>query len=316
MTVIEAVPNVSEGRRVPVIRALADAVRHVPGVSLLDCSSDPSHNRSVLTLVGDADGLTEAVVQLYAVAIREIDLRQHRGEHPRFGAVDVLPFIPLADATAGACVRLARTVGATVAERFGLPVFFYEDAAFSPQRRALEDIRRGQFEGLADKMKDDVWTPDVGPRTPHPSAGATAIGVRGPLIAFNVNLQTDDVEIARQIARRIRARSGGLPAVKAIGISLSHRDLTQVSINLTDYRRTPIHRVFELVKHEAHELGVGITGSEIVGLVPAEALIATAVRDLQLEGFRPDQVLDARLYRAVTFPQSHPSRRASPGEEA
>ena len=298
------------------IRALVDAVRSVHGVRLLDCSSDPSHNRSVLTLVGEADGLTQAVSQLYAVATREIDLRRHRGEHPRFGAVDVLPFIPLADTTTDACVRLARTLGATVAERFDLPVFFYEDAAFSPQRRALETIRRGQFEGLAEKMRDDAWTPDVGPRAPHPSAGATAIGVRGPLIAFNVNLQTDDIGIARGIARRIRARGGGLPAVKAIGVHLSHRDLTQVSINLTDYHQTPIQRVFDQVKHEANKRGVGVAGSEIVGLVPAEALTATAVRDLQLEGFRPDQVLDARLRRAVTFPESRPSRRASTGEEA
>ena len=302
MAVIETVPNVSEGRRIPVIASLADAVRHVPGVRLLDCSSDQSHNRSVLTLVGNTEGLTQALLQLYSVAIRQIDLRQHQGEHPRFGSLDVLPFIPLASATAHDCVRLARNLGRIVSERFGLPVFFYEQAAFSTQRRALEDIRAGQFEGLADKMKGAMWAPDIGPCKPHPSAGATAIGVRGPLIAFNVNLQTTNLDIARQIARCIRTRNGGLPAVKAIGINLSHRELTQVSINLIDYRQTPLYRVFKLVEHEAHKLGVEIAGSEIVGLVPVEALPATALTDLQLEDFRPDQLLDPRLYHSLMFP--------------
>lgn len=307
MTILEAVPNVSEGRCERVIQALVDAVTNVPDAYLLDCSSDPSHNRSVLTLVGDVTGLTDALIRLFAVAIKEIDLRTHRGEHPRIGAVDVVPFIPIQEATTADCMELARTLGHTVADRFGVPVFLYENAAILTNRRALEEIRRGQFEGLADKMKTVGWSPDFGGPLPHLTAGATALGARGPLIAFNINLRTEDVEVAQQISRLVRARSGGLPAVKAIGVSLNHRGLVQVSINLTNFQQTPLHRVFNLVQREADKLGVEVENSEIVGLVPEDALMATAAQSLRLNGFTPRQVLEARLRHSLTLPPNCPS---------
>jgi len=307
VTIIEAVPNVSEGRCERVIQTLVDTVTNVPGAYLLDCSSDPSHNRSVLTLVGDGTSLTNAILRLFEVAIKEIDLRTHRGEHPRIGAVDVVPFVPIQEATTGACMEVARTLGLAVADRFGVPVYLYEDAAILPDRRALEEIRRGQFEGLVDKMQTDGWSPDFGGPLPHPTAGATALGVRGPLIAFNVNLQTEDVEIAQQISRLVRARSGGLPAVKAIGVSLNHRGLVQVSVNLTNFRQTPLHRVFNLIQREADKLGVEVENCEIVGLVPEDALMATAARCLRLNGFTPGQVLEARLRSSLTLPPIDPA---------
>ncbi len=293
---IEAVPNVSEGRRVEIVRRLAAAAGGAPGSRLLDWSSDASHNRTVLTLVGDGEGLLAALLALYEVATAAIDLRAQRGEHPRVGAVDVVPFVALDGASRGDCVALARTLGRTVAERFGIPVFLYEDAATRPERRALEDIRRGQLDGLGERMARDpeTWRPDYGPPRPHASAGVSVIGARPILIAFNVNLDTDDVRIARRIARTVRARNGGLPHVKAIGVHLAERRAAQVSMNLTDYRQTPPHRAFEAVEREAHRLGVGVAGSEIVGLVPADALIESAVSRLRIERFRPDQVLDAR----------------------
>jgi glutamate formiminotransferase len=307
VTIIEAVPNVSEGRCERVIQALVDAVTNVPGAYLLDCSSDPSHNRSVLTLVGDGTGLTNAILRLFAIAIKEIDLRTHRGEHPRIGAVDVVPFIPIQEATTAECMELARNLGFAVADRFGVPVYLYEDAAILADRSALEEIRRGQFEGLVDKMQTAGWSPDFGGPLPHLTAGATALGARGPLIAFNINLRTEDVEVAQQISRLVRARSGGLPAVKAIGVSLNHRGLVQVSVNLTDFKQTPLHRVFNLVQREADKLGVEVENSEIVGLVPEDALMATAAQSLRLNGFTPRQVLEARLRHSLTLPSSCPA---------
>ena len=307
MTLIEAVPNVSEGRRRDVVEKLVDAVRESPGNRLLDCSADPSHNRTVLTIVGDTQGLTAALLHLYEAATRFIDLRKHSGEHPRIGAVDVVPFVPLQDASTDDCVTLANTLGRTVADRFGIPVFLYEQAATRPERRALENIRRGQLEGLARRMSDESWRPDFGPRVPHPTAGVSAVGVRRLLIAFNINLNTDDVEIARQIARAIRARNGGLPFVKAIGVCVANSDTVQVSMNLTDYTQTPIHRAFGFVKREADKRRVGIASSEVVGLVPAGALVDSAVSSLRMTRFTPDQVLDARLGGWMSVPQDRPS---------
>lgn len=293
---IEAVPNVSEGRRLEVVERLARAVGGAAGSRLLDCSTDPSHNRTVLTLVGAPEGLLAALLALYEVATTAIDLRTHRGEHPRVGAVDVVPFVALDGASTGDCVALARTLGRTVAERFGIPVFLYEDAATRPERRALEAIRRGQLEGLAERMAHEpaAWRPDFGPPTPHLTAGVSVIGARPILIAFNVNLDTDDVGVARRIARTVRARNGGLPHVKAIGVRLAERGAAQVSMNLTDYTKTPLHRAFEAVEREARRLGVDVADSEIVGLVPADALIESAVSYLRLDRFRPAQLLDAR----------------------
>jgi glutamate formiminotransferase len=295
MPIIESIPNVSEGRRADVIARMADAIRGAPGVRLLDQSSDPSHNRSVFTLAGDAAALEAATLALFEVATETIDLRQQRGEHPRVGAVDVVPFVPIEGVTMADCVALARRVGAAVAERFNVPVFLYEDAASDPQRRNLEDIRRGEFEGLAAKMASPGWAPDFGPAAPHPSAGAAVVGARMPLIAYNINLATDRLDVARKIAAAIRHSSGGLRYVKAMGVKLEDRNLAQVSMNLTNYEKTPVFRVFEMVKREAERYGVTILESEIVGLVPAAALMRSAEYYLQLDGFSDAQVLEKKL---------------------
>jgi len=294
MAIIECVPNISEGRRSDVVARCVAACR-VAGVTVLDHSSDASHHRSVITLVGDAPGLRQAVLALYDAALAEIDLRGHSGEHPRLGAVDVVPFIPIAGVDMAACVALARDVGAAVAERTGVPVFLYEEAASSPARRNLEDIRRGEFEGLAAKMAKAEWAPDFGPAVPHASAGATVIGARMPLIAYNVNLATDRLDVAKKIAAAIRFSSGGYRFVKAMGVRLDDRHLAQVSMNLTNYEKTPVFRVFDTVKREAARYGVSVLESEIVGLVPANALFSVAAHYLQLEGFSPDQVLENKL---------------------
>jgi glutamate formiminotransferase len=299
MPLIECVPNVSEGRRPEVVDALVEAAGATPGVAVLDRSSDASHNRSVITMAGGADALAAAVLALFERAIARVDLREHRGEHPRLGAVDVVPFVPIEDVTMADCVALARRVGREVSERFDLPVYLYEEAATRDDRRGLEDIRRGEFEGLAAKMAQPGWEPDFGPRTPHPSAGATVIGARMPLIAYNVNLATDRLDVAKKIAAAVRFSSGGLRYVKALGLALEDRKVVQVSMNLTNYERTPIHRVFELVRREAERHGVAVLESEIVGLVPAAALTAAARWYLQLDGFSPDQVLEDRLRRAA-----------------
>ena len=297
MPVIECVPNVSEGRRADVVQALVEAVRSVSGVRLLDYSSDPSHNRSVLTMVGDAEPLKNAILALFDAATARIDLRRHSGEHPRVGAVDVVPFIPIADVTMAECVALARETAAEVSQRFDLPVFLYEEAATTPERRNLEHIRRGEFEGLSAKLALPEWSPDFGPARPHPSAGASVIGARMPLIAYNVNLATDRLDVAKKIATAIRHSSGGFRFVKAMGVSLEDRGIVQVSMNLTNYEKTPIFRVFEAVKREAERYGVSVLESEIIGLVPAAALFGSAEYYLQIGGFRPEQVLETRLQR-------------------
>ena len=295
---IECVPNISEGRRPEVVEEAVAALERTPGIRVLDVQSDKDHNRSVLTLVGDEAALRVAIPELFALAVSRIDLRSHEGEHPRLGAVDVVPFIPIEGVTTADCVALARDVGQAVAERFSVPIFLYEDAASAPHRRNLEDIRRGEFEGLAQKMKDPQWAPDFGPPTPHPSAGASVVGARMPLIAYNVNLGTGDVEVAKRIAKAIRHSSGGFRYVKAMGVMLQERGIAQVSINMTDFKKTPLHRVFETVRSEAARHGVSIVGSEIVGLVPMEALLDAADHFLRLEGFRPSQVLERKILEA------------------
>jgi glutamate formiminotransferase / 5-formyltetrahydrofolate cyclo-ligase len=295
MAIIECVPNVSDGRRPEVIEALVAAIRQVPGVRVLDYSSDASHNRSVLTLAGDASPLKTAVLALFEQALATIDLRTHAGEHPRLGAVDVVPFVPIEGATMADCVALARDTAETVAQRFGVPVFLYEEATSNPAHKNLEDIRRGEFEGLKEKLARPEWKPDYGPTLPHPSAGASVIGARMPLIAYNINLATDRIDVARKIAAAIRQSSGGFRYVKAMGVTLDDRKIVQVSMNLTNYEKTPMHRVFEVVKREAARYGVSVLESEIVGLVPSAALMATAEYFLQLEGFTREQVLETRL---------------------
>lgn len=292
---LESVPNISEGRRPEVLAAVVSALKAVPGLRLLDVQSDGDHNRSVLTLVGDEGALEAGLLDLFDVALSQIDLRTHQGEHPRMGAVDVVPFIPLEGVTLSECVELARKLGRAVADRFGLPIFLYEEAATAPHRRNLEDVRRGQFEGLGDKMKDPAWAPDFGPSAPHPSAGACAMGARMPLIAYNINLGTSDLAVARRIAKAIRHSSGGYRFVKAMGVMLEGRNVAQVSINMTDYKRTPLHRVFETVRSEAERQGVPVIGSEIVGLVPEDAMLEAASHFLRLEQFTPSQVLERKI---------------------
>jgi glutamate formiminotransferase len=293
--VIECVPNVSEGRRPEIVAAMADAIRAVDGVRLLDYSSDASHNRSVFTFAGEAAAVERAVLALFERAVADVDLRAHRGEHPRMGAVDVVPFVPIEGVTMADCVALARKVGTAVADRFHVPVFLYEEASSSPARKNLEDIRRGEFEGLAAKMATDGWAPDFGPAAPHPSAGAVVIGARMPLIAYNINLATNRLDVAKKIAAAIRHSSGGYRFVKAMGIALEERGIVQVSMNLTNYEKTPIFRVFETVKREADRYGVAVLESEIVGLVPSAALNAAAEFYLQMAGFTADQVLENKL---------------------
>ena len=295
MSLIECVPNVSEGRRQDVIEALADSVRRTPGARLLDVSSDSAHNRSVVTMAGDAPALKAAVLALFEATLPAIDLRAHSGEHPRIGAVDVVPFIPIEGATMADCVALARETAQAVAERFQVPVYLYEEAAADPARRNLEDIRRGEFEGLPARMATEGWAPDFGPHAPHPSAGASVIGARMPLVAFNINLATDRLEVARTIAAAVRFSSGGFRYVKAMGVRLEERGIVQVSMNLTNYEKTPIARVFDAVRQEAARHGVNVLESEIVGLVPAEALVGAARHFLQLATFRSDQILENTL---------------------
>lgn len=294
-TVIECVPNISEGRDRDRVREIADAVRAAPGARLLDVSSDTSHNRSVLTFVGDAAALRAAVAALFDAAIPRIDLTRHRGEHPRMGAVDVVPFIPIRGTDVEECVALSREVAAEIASRHQIPVYLYEDSATSEARRNLAEIRKGEFEGFAEKMKDPQWSPDFGPSHPHPSAGVVAVGARPPLIAYNINLGTRDLRVADTIARSIRHIGGGFRFVKAMGVELADRGQVQVSINMTNFKKTPLHRVFECVKSEAERYGVPIVGSEIVGLTPAEALFLAAEHYLRLEEFSSNQVLEMRL---------------------
>ena len=294
-TIIECVPNVSEGRDRESIDAMAGAVRAAPGVRLLDVSSDTSHNRSVLTFVGDAAAVREGVLALFRAALPRIDLRKHRGEHPRMGAVDVVPFIPVRGGSVEECVGLSREVGGAIAAEFGIPVYLYEDSATAEHRRNLAEVRKGQFEGFAEKMKDPRWAPDFGPAAPHATAGAVAVGARPFLIAYNINLGTRDLAVADRIAKAIRHLSGGFRYVKAMGVELAERGLVQVSINMTNFRKTPLHRVFDCVRSEAERHGVAIVGSEIVGLAPADALYAAAEHYLRLEGFSGEQVLETKL---------------------
>ena len=274
---------------------MTDRLRAITGVRLLDASSDPSHNRSVFTLAGDAAGVEAAVLALFERAVAEIDLRTHKGEHPRLGAVDVVPFVPIEGVTMADCVALAKKVGASVAERFGVPVYLYEEASSNPARKNLEDIRRGEFEGLATKMRTAAWMPDFGPSTPHPTAGASVVGARMALVAYNINLATNRLDVAKKIASAIRQSSGGYRFVKAAGFMLDDRGIVQVSMNLTNYEKTPIFRVFETVKREAERHGVTVLESEIVGLIPSAALLSAAEYYLQIERFKPDQVLENRL---------------------
>ena len=297
---IECIPNFSEGRDQGVLDRIAGAIGSTRGVVLLDQTHDADHNRSVFTFVGGPQELEAALVQAAAIAVESIDLRRHSGVHPRIGAIDVIPFVPLEGSSREECVALAHRVARLLWERFEIPSYFYGDAALTENRRKLENIRRGGFEVLGQALPGDVERrPDTGGPALHPSAGATAIGVRKFLIAFNINLASADVSIARQIAKTIRESSGGLPAVKALGLELHSRGLTQVSMNLTDFERTSLYEVYGWVKHEAERLGTHIAGSEIIGLVPRKAIEMAAERFLQIENFDSATVFENRLREAT-----------------
>jgi glutamate formiminotransferase len=278
-----------------VVDAIASAIRGVSGVTLLDYSSDASHHRSVFTMVGTSRPLEQAVTALFLRAAEDLDLRTHRGVHPRVGAVDVVPFIPLLGCTIAECVDLARQAGRAIADRFQVPVYLYGEAASQPARRELADIRRGQFEGLAAKMASADWAPDFGPHRPHPTLGASVVGVRRLLVAYNVNLRSGRLDVATAIASAVRQSSGGLPGVQAMGVLLVERGIVQVSTNLTDHSKTKLIDVFNAVKLEAARYGIGVLESEIVGLTPAAALERTSAAELQLTGFSPQKVLENRL---------------------
>ena len=283
--IIESIPNISEGRRQEVIEACVDQIRNTPGCTLLDYSSDPNHNRTVITYMGDMKGCEEASVKLAKKAVELIDLTKHEGEHPRMGAVDVMPFVPIKDCTMEECVELSKRVGERIAKEADLPVFLYEKSATADHRQNLAAIRKGQFEGMAEKVKDEKWIPDFGGQRINPTGGVVAVGARPALVAYNINLSTSDLSIASAIAKIIRRSSGGFEAVKALGVMLEDRNIAQVSINMCDHNVTPLYRVTELVKAEAARYGVHVVGTEVIGLCPMKALIDSAEYYLQIEQF-------------------------------
>ena len=295
---VECVPNFSEGRNKSVVQAIAAEISHDRSIRLLDQEMNADHNRSVITFVGEPEAVLEAVLRGVRKATELIDMRQHRGEHPRMGATDVVPFVPVGSTPLERCVDLARRAGERIGSELQIPVYLYEAAATRPSRQNLADVRRGELEGIAATIATDPErAPDFGPKAIHPTAGAVAVGARLPLLAFNVNLGTADVEVARKIAKAIRFQSGGLRYVKALGFELSERGIVQVSMNLVNTWGTPVHRVFALIRDEAERYGVPIVGSEVVGLVCQDALIDVAEHALRLENFSRDQILENRLAR-------------------
>ncbi|HEX9741852.1 MAG TPA: glutamate formimidoyltransferase [Nitrospiraceae bacterium] len=297
--IIECVPNFSEGRNEATVRTLVEAVRAVPGVALLDQTMDPDHHRAVLTFAGEPEAVAEAAFQATKAATARIDLRRHQGVHPRIGATDVVPFVPIRGVTMRECVVLATTVGRRIGEELKIPVFLYEQAATHPARTNLAEIRRGGLPGLAARMAGDpAWTPDFGPSRLHPGAGATAVGARRSLVAFNVNLETNDLGIAKAIAKTVRQSSGGLAHVKAIGLPLASRGHVQVAMNLVNIDETPVHAAFEAVRREAERRGVRVTGSELIGLVPRQALLQAEAQGLNIDSFDPRKILETRLEQA------------------
>jgi len=292
---VECVPNFSEGSNLEKVAKIIAPFNSTQGVKLLDYSSDRDHNRTVVTVMGEPKSVKNAMIEAAGIALQEIDLRCHQGEHPRMGAVDVVPFIPIQNYTMEEAVVLARETAQDLASRYDLPIFLYEKAATQPARENLANIRKGEFEGMSEKLLLPEWKPDFGPDSIHPSAGVTAVGARMPLVAYNINLNTDNLEIANQIARCIRHISGGLRYCKAMGVELKERNIVQVSINMTDYTKTALYRVFEMVRFEARRYGVEIVGSEIIGLAPMAALVDAAVYYMRLEDFKMEQIIEQRM---------------------
>ncbi len=295
MEIIESIINISEGQNKETVEFVVDAIRQTPGCFLLDYSSDADHNRSVITFIGNRQTLLPAVKELCKRAFERIDLRNHKGEHPRIGAVDVIPFVPIQDITMEETVAFSREVASAISSGFGVPVYLYEESQPVADRKNLASIRKGEFEKLPEKMKQPEWKPDFGEPAPHQSLGATVVGARMPLIAFNVNLGTSDMRIANTIAKAVRGSSGGMTSVKAMGVELKERKIVQISMNMVNYKRSPLFRVFEMIRSEAGRYGVPIVGSEIIGLVPQDALFETAEFYLRCENYSPACVLENKI---------------------
>ena len=294
---VECVPNFSEGRRKEVVDKIVFSIRSVPGIKILDVEMDPDHNRSVVTFTGNKETVQEGAFRGARAARELIDLNLHKGQHPRMGALDVLPFVPISGVTLQDCVEIAEKVGSRIAKELKIPVYLYEAAARKPERKNLENVRRGEFEGLREAiLKEESRFPDFGLRALHPTAGATAVGARMPLIAFNVNLSTKDISVAKKIAKKIRASSGGLPCVKALGFVLENKGMVQVSTNLTDYTVTSMSKVYEAIEKETEEAGVDIAEGEIIGLIPLDAVCDVASRHLKISSFTSNQVLERRIW--------------------
>lgn len=292
---IQCVPNFSEGRDQGILDQILNEIRSVEGVKLLDYSMDKDHNRSVVTFIGDPEGVAEAAFKSTKKASELIEMSQHKGEHPRMGATDVIPLIPISDVTMDDCIELSKQLGLKIGNELGISVFLYEKSASAPHRENLAEVRKGQYEGMNEKLKQKDWIPDYGPTDLNVKSGVTAIGARMPLVAYNINLGTNDLSIAKKIAKAIRAKAGGYTYCKALGIEITERNIVQVSINMTDYTKTPLYRVFDTVEREARRYGVNIIGSEIIGLVPMNALIDAADYYLRLEGFDTNQILENRM---------------------
>jgi len=293
--IVECVPNFSEGRDPAKMEKIIDCFRGKEGIKLLDYSHDTDHNRMVITAIGSPEAMKTTMIEAIGVAISVIDLTQHQGQHPRMGAADVVPFIPISNMTMNETILLAKKVADEAAKKFNLPMYLYEKAASAPHRENLADVRRGQFEGLNEKMKSQLWKPDFGPEAPHPTAGATIIGARNFLIAYNVNLHSDNLAIAQAIAKKVRHIGGGLHFCKAMGVKLKKRNMVQVSMNLTDFTKTSVYQAFEMVKMEAARYGVSVAGSEVIGLLPLGVLVDTANYYLGIEDFNIDRVLEYRM---------------------
>lgn len=293
--IVECIPNFSEGRDKEKIEAIVNVFRGVEGVKLLDYSSDADHNRSVVTVVGEPEALEKAIINMAEKVYENIDMSAHTGAHPRMGALDVVPFVPIDGITMEECVEIANRVGKVIAERFNIPVYLYEKAATASHRENLATVRKGQYEGFFEKIKEDKWAPDYGPKEVNVKGGCVAIAARQPLVAFNVNLGTDNLQIADTIAKTVRHLGGGLRFAKAMGVMLEDRNIAQVSMNLVNYEKTAVYRAFEMVKMEAKRYGVPVVGSEVIGLVPMAALINSAEYYLQIENFSMDQILERKI---------------------
>jgi len=293
--IVESAPNFSEGMREEIVRQIMAQAEGVQDVWILDWSMDADHNRSVVTLVGSPEPLLEALFKMTKKAMELIDMRTHKGEHPRMGATDVIPLVPVMNITMEECVELSKRLGERIGQELNIPVFLYERSATAPHRENLADIRKGEFEGFFEKIKDPRWKPDFGPEEVHPTAGVTAVGAREYLIAFNVNLGTTRIEIAEKIARAVRHISGGYKYVKAIAVDLKEKGMVQVSMNMTNYKKSPLFRVFETIKREAERYGVPVVGTEIIGMVPMQAMLEVAQFYLQLDDFDMNRIIESKI---------------------